>query len=347
MSLVATNNIAACHSGPQVPDHGHRFDSSRHWDAFLTLGFKGYSEDKPSTQTPDNTHSQANSDTKSEANQIESSSSRTITRMNIMRHYGPLRVQRPFYPEGRDGCCHVYLLHPPGGIASGDSLNIDVTVTDNATTLLTTPAANKLYRADSNNVAWSQYTHLKVSNNSILEWLPQETLAFDGSLGKQTILIDLDDSSKCLGWEIMGLGRPASNLPFASGKLEQHFSLTQNGKPLWIEKQVIDPTHDRFMGKWGQGGASVHATLWVVGLEDPEVVIKELRETLLDNTKAAYKSFQGTPTQWAVTYRRGVLLLRYLGMERNDVWALFQQARNIIRPHLTGLEATTPRIWLT
>lgn len=339
MSLVSTNNnIAESHVGPQVKDHGHRFDSSRHWDAFLTLGFKGYSENKPNAHS-DNTHIKADD--------IDTTQHRTITRMNTVRHYGPLRVQRPFYPEGRDGCCHVYLLHPPGGIASGDSLNIDVTVTDNATTLLTTPAANKLYRADSNNVAWSQHTHLKVTNNSVLEWLPQETLAFDGSLGKQTILIDLDDSSKCLGWEIMGLGRPASNLPFASGKLEQHFSLTQNGRPLWIEKQVIDPTHPRFMGKWGQGGASVHATLWAVGLDNPEAVIKQLRETLTDNTKAAYKSFQGTSTQWAVTYRRGVLLLRYLGMERNDVWALFQQARNIIRPHLMGLEATTPRIWLT
>lgn|SRR5690554_1301073 len=103
-----------------VVDSGHRFDASRHWAASLTLGFCARADGDVS-----------------------------ITRMTTARHYGPLRVQRPFYPEGRDGCCHVYLLHPPGGVASGDSLNIDVNVGEGAHTLLTTPAANKLYRADS------------------------------------------------------------------------------------------------------------------------------------------------------------------------------------------------------
>lgn len=59
-------------------DSGHHFDADRHWAASLTLGF----------------------DTRTEG---ESS----ITRMIRAQHYGPLRVQRPFYPEGRDGCCHV------------------------------------------------------------------------------------------------------------------------------------------------------------------------------------------------------------------------------------------------
>lgn len=291
---------------PKTSGSGHHFDAHRHWAASLTLGF--------ATRTHGNNH---------------------ITSMTKAQHVGPLRVQRPFYPEGRDGCCHVYILHPPGGLVSGDALSIDVSVAAKAHTLITTPSANKLYKADSNGVAWSQHTHLKVANNATLEWLPQETLAFDGSRGEQYLTIELEDKAKCLGWEILGLGRPASELPFVSGQLQQHVQLLRNGRPLWLERQCIDPTHPRFTGKWGQGGATVYATLWTVGLNDPAAAIALLREQL------------PAANHWAVTYRRGVLLLRYLGTERNQAWALFQQARAILRPLLTAREATTPRIWLT
>ncbi|SEK65031.1 urease accessory protein [Colwellia chukchiensis] len=291
-----------------VAESGHRFDANRHWAASLTLGF--------------GSHPTNNSNTR-------------ITRMNHARHYGPLRVQRPFYPEGRAGCCHVYLLHPPGGLVSGDALKVEVNVAENAHTLLTTPSANKLYKADSNDVAWSQNTILKVADGAILEWLPQETLAFDGSIGVQNFNIDLAQHAKCIGWEILCLGRPASDLPFVKGHIEQRFQLSQNDRPLWLERQALDPNHRRFSGKWGQGGTTVHATLWTVGLDDPNEAIMALREQL------------PATNQWAVTFRRGVLLLRYLGHERNQVWDLFQQARNILRPLLTGHQATTPRIWLT
>lgn len=121
-------------------DSGHRFDAQRHWAASLTLGFSACPEG-------DN----------------------RITRMSKAHHYGPLRVQRPFYPEGRDGCCHVYLLHPPGGLASGDALKVEVSVESGAHTLITTPSANKLYKADSNGVVWSQSNHLKIADGATLE----------------------------------------------------------------------------------------------------------------------------------------------------------------------------------
>jgi len=298
MTAICTPNIRA--------DSGHRFDQERRWAASLSLGFEARADGDQSA-----------------------------TRMTRVRHQGPLRVQRPFYPEGRNGCCHVYLLHPPGGLVSGDALSIEARIGEGAHTLLTTPAAAKLYKADSHGVAWSQHTRLQVGRGGILEYLPQETLAFDGSRGQQSTTIELETGARCIGWEILALGRPASNLPFVSGYLEQRFRLTLDGRPLWLERQPMDPAHPRFKGPWGQGGASVQATLWVVGLEDEADAITELRETLPDSHR------------WAVTRRRGVLLLRYLGNERNEAWALCQQAWELIRPRLTGKSAVVPRIWLT
>ncbi|WP_404364545.1 urease accessory protein UreD [Marinobacter sp.] len=300
-------------------DSGHRFDAGRHWAASLELGFESRQEGHLL-----------------DAMQLDASGEAPpITRMTRARHEGPLRVQRPFYPEGKHGCCHVYLLHPPGGLVSGDALNIRARLDSNSHALLTTPAAAKLYKADSHGVAWAQHTTLSVADGATLEWLPQETLAFDGSRGEQTTSIHLTGEARCVGWEILALGRPASDLPFATGLLEQRFELTRDGKPLWQERQTLDPAHPRFKGKWGQGGATVQATLWAVGLEDEPEAIEALRETMPPSHR------------WAVTRRRGVLLLRYLGNERNEAWNLCQQAWEILRPRLTGKPAHVPRIWLT
>ncbi|WP_242634313.1 urease accessory protein UreD [Marinobacter salicampi] len=309
---------------PKAHDSGHRFDAGRHWAAFISLGFQARSEHIIDTARLE----QPGADE-------ELSKARPITRLTRARHRGPLRVQRPFYPEGKHGCCHVYLLHPPGGLVSGDALTIHAALEKNTHALLTTPAAAKLYKADSHGVSWAQDAYLKVADGATLEWLPQETLAFNGSKGEQTTSIHLTGNAKCLGWEILALGRPASDLPFATGLLEQKFELTRDGKPLWQERQQLDPKHPRFHGKWGQGGNTVQATLWAAGLEDEAEAIEALRETLPANHR------------WAVTRRRGVLLLRYLGHERNEAWTLCQKAWETLRPRLTGKPASIPRIWLT
>jgi len=281
---------------------GHRFDAERRWAASLALRF-------------------ANRD--------------GVTRLVQARHQGPLRVQRPFYPEGSQEACHVYVLHPPGGLVSGDALTIRAHVERGAHALLTTPAANKLYKADSQGVAWTQLTELTVEAGATLEWLPQETIAFNGSKGTQRTHIALQGNARCLGWEVMALGRPASDLPYVTGRIEQHFRLTLDGKPLWLERQPLDPAHPRFAGRWGQGGATVQATLWAVGLDDAPAAIEALREALPDNLR------------WAVTERHGVLLMRYLGASRNEAWALCEHAWQLLRPRWIEREAHTPRIWLT
>ncbi|WP_040241942.1 urease accessory protein UreD [Chromohalobacter japonicus] len=288
---------------------GHRFDTRRHWAASLSLGFR----DRDGR-----------------------------TRMTRARHHGPLRVQRPFYPETGHvpdaryaEPCHVYLLHPPGGLVSGDELRIDIEAERGAHALLTTPAATKLYRADSHGVCWGQHTHLTVRPGALLEWLPQETLCFDGARGMQSTTLDVQGDGCCVGWEVLALGRPASQLPFVSGRVEQRFALTRDGRPLWRERQPLDPMHPRFHGYWGQGGSTVQATLWAVGLAAPQAAVEALRECL------------PASRHWAVTQRRDVLLLRYLGDERNAAWEICQQAWEVLRPWLSSRQASVPRIWMT
>ncbi|WP_082663971.1 MULTISPECIES: urease accessory protein UreD [unclassified Guyparkeria] len=285
---------------------GHRFDDRRRWAASLQLGFDARQD-----------------------------GDRRVTRLSTLRHEGPLRVQRPFYPEGADGCCHVYLLHPPGGLVSGDALRIRAEVGEGAHALLTTPAAAKVYTADSHGVSSSQSVRLRVRRGGSLEYLPQETIAFDGARTLQSTSLDLDSGAACLGWEVLALGRPASDLPFVTGRMEQRFELRLDGRPVWHERQILDPAHPRFSGRWAQGGASVQATLWAVGLTDEAAATATLREALPPSHR------------WAVTSRRGVMLFRYLGADANEAWDLCERAWELLRPRLLAVPPCTPRIWRT
>lgn len=149
----------------------------RHWPAYISLGF-----DKGADKT----------------------------RMHQMKFQGPLRVQRPFYPEGE--VCHTYLLHPPGGLVSGDDLNIQYDCDQGSEVLLTTPSAGKIYRADSNGVVQKQRVDIQVTDANC-EWLPMETIVFEGAHGELTTQINLYGDAKLIGLDVFCLGRPKSALP--------------------------------------------------------------------------------------------------------------------------------------
>ena len=107
------------------------------------------------------------------------SNNRTI--LSHRKHFGPLQVQKPFYPE-INGTCHVYILHPPGGVVGGDRLNIYVDVSSNAHALVTTPAAGKFYRSAGPVARQEQI--IKIASKGILEWFPSENIIFSGAKAK-------------------------------------------------------------------------------------------------------------------------------------------------------------------
>jgi urease accessory protein len=111
-------------------------------------------------------------------------------------HDGPLRVLKALYPEG-DAVCHHVLVHPPGGIAGGDHLDIEVDVGEGAHALITSAGAARFYRSDAQPAA--QVARLQVQRDARLEWLPLETIAFPGCRARNQVQFELTPGAQCLG----------------------------------------------------------------------------------------------------------------------------------------------------
>ncbi|MFO7595574.1 MAG: urease accessory protein UreD [Desulfocurvibacter africanus] len=255
---------------------------------------------------------------------------------------GPLRVQRPFYPEsgpegGPEGSpCHCYILHPPGGLVSGDRLCISAEVRHGAHALLTTPSAGKIYGADSHNTAQGQEVSLQV--NGTCEWLPQETIVFNGANALLSTEVELSAQARFIGWEILCLGRPAGDQPFLRGRLEQRFVLLREGSPLLRERLLADGCLEMLRAPCGLGGQTVTGTFQAVGPGDSAARCLEPLRAALD------LPLRGVV---AATFRLGLLLLRYLGPDAEEARMVFERARSVVRPLLLGRPACAPRIWNT
>ncbi|HTP63728.1 MAG TPA: urease accessory protein UreD [Burkholderiales bacterium] len=252
------------------------------------------------------------------------------TTLSGKSHDGPLVVQKPLYPEG-EGICHAIVVHPPGGIAGGDELSLDVETGNNASALLTTPGAAKWYR--SAGAEASQRLAFRVQG--ILEWLPQETIVFDGALARTSCEVELCAAAGLIGWDIVCLGRTGSGERFARGSYRSSIRVRREGRLLWLERGRIDGGGKLLDSPAGLNGRPVFGTLFASFPHLDPKILGSLRKQ------------KATEGDVAVTLLPGILLARYLGGSSEAARRYFIELWRILRPAAAGREAVEPRIWRT
>lgn len=262
------------------------------------------------------------------------SGERTVLREN--RHRGPLRVQKALYPEG-DGVCQTILLHPPSGIAGGDQLQIRAAVDCGAHAQITTPGAGKWYRSAGQEA--SQRIDFTVADGATLEWLPQETIAFDGARARMATHVALAADSRYIGWDILCLGRAASGERFEYGRFDLFYRVDRSNQPLWLERGGFSGNDPMLASPAGWAGATVCGTLLASFPELPQEAA-----SLLD---ACRQTAPGDAAAHALTALPGILVARYLGDNSEAARLWFGRLWETIRPVCCGRPAVTPRIWNT
>lgn len=255
------------------------------------------------------------------------------------RHHGPLRVLQALYPEG-DAVCHHVLVHPPGGIVGGDALAIDVTLEAGAHALITTPGATRFYRSRGERA--EQVATVRVGTGARLDWLPLETLVYPSALAANRQSFDLAPGARMIGWDLLALGLPASDQPFAHGCFEQHLELPG----LWLERGRIDAADIALLrSPLGLDGQSVMATLFAAAGDSTataeiDALLAAARDLADPHPLAARCGVTALPRDRGVVLRALAPRVEPALHLLTAVWAAWR------KPWL-GRDAVPPRIWRT
>ena len=286
------------------------------------------------------------------------------TKQRVTRIQAPLRVQRPFYPEGSHRC-HSVLLHTAGGLVGGDRLTIEATFAPQTEGLLTTAAATKVYGlgmgqhppgqpirnpdlgdpTPQTQLPSDQTVQITVAAAAHGEWLPQETILFRHAQYRQRLRVDLDPGATWLGWDLTRLGRSARGEDFGAGDWRSQTEVWQGDRPLWIDPQWLPGRDKVWHSPQGLAAQPVVATLaWLGQAVTPETVA--LARQLWHDRPASDPALRpGSLAQVGVTRLQVGLLCRYRGSSTTEARRWFMAIWGLVRS-LRGADAPiAPRVW--
>ena len=249
-------------------------------------------------------------------------------------HEGPLVVQRPFYPEG--DVCHIYLVHPPGGVVGGDTLEVHAKAHNGSHALITTPAATKFYRSDARTARQVQNIAL---DDATFEWLPQETILFPDAYAHLATRAHLTKRSRFIGWEIVCYGRPASGLLYERGEANQDFEIWIDDVPIVLDHLRLTGASHSMKAQYGLASHTVLGTMFAFPADDALLT--------LARTAADERASQVEGVSHACTKVDGVLVCRAVGAHADKVRTVLSSIWSAIRPAIASRPAIPPRIWAT
>lgn len=260
-------------------------------------------------------------------------SERTVARH---QHTGPLRILQSLYPEG-DAICHNVLIHPPGGLVGGDTLELNINAEPHSHAVITTPGATRFYRSAGERAV--QHSRITVQSAARLEWLPLEAICYNDCNALNHICISLQDDAEMMGWDITSLGLPNAQLPFVQGQLEQHIEIPG----IWQERGLIQAQDNLLLhGPLGLASNTCMASLFfatgtTLSRSRKEKALELARELISDHPLAS--------TSGATSPNTNVVVVRVLASAVEPAMQLLRSIRKAWRSGLWEIQGAEPRIW--
>jgi urease accessory protein len=253
-----------------------------------------------------------------------------VTALARLYQRAPCRV---LFPDAEQGDPPLAaLLTTSGGLAGGDEIRIGVAADAGAACTIVSQAAEKVYRSLGADAV--VMTTLAVGPGAYLEWLPQETILFDGARLKRRITATLAPEGRLLACEMIAFGRAARGEHLIGGRWFDAWEIRRGGALAWTDAIALeDDVGVALASPLAFAGAAAYATAVYVGA-DAERHLATARGLVESGASRGGASQVG-----------GVLLARFLGGSAQAVRADLVRYLCGMRNAVAGLPARLPRLW--
>ncbi len=257
---------------------------------------------------------------------LKDSEGKTLLSRNL--HQGPLVVQKPFYPEK---ACHIYLLHPPGGIAGCDHLQVEALLKEDTKVLITTPGATKFYKTDGQISEFNQV--FKLNNGASLEYLPSQNIFYKGTHTKVNTSFYLEQNAKFAFRDVSKCGMKDEENPFLDSSFFNTIKIYQDNTLVLKETCFIEGMEDF------KALAAIFNHPYIgtfICNKVSEDTLSKLQDLLDLN---AYQASIGMVDNF--------LIARFLGDDNQSIENTIVEVWKTVREEVIGLPPCLPRIWST
>jgi urease accessory protein len=264
---------------------------------------------------------------------LEVSHARGRTRVRRLFQEGSAKIRLPRDLEGPEA--EAVLINTSGGLTGGDRIEWEVAAAAGASLTLTTQACEKVYRSNGGDA--EMRATISAGRGARIDWLPQETIIFDGGRISRRLEANLEGDSVLLVLEAVILGRRARGEEVETGSFRDSWRIRRNGVLIHAEETRFEEPFGAYRGVAAAlGHNTAFATLLLV---DDDAA----RHTAAVRGLIAAAGVAGGASAWE-TAGSGKLLAR---MAARDGYLLRKALLPVVRLLKTGAAdgAGLPRIW--
>ena len=252
------------------------------------------------------------------------------TRLARLEQRAPLRVLFPRAPAGE--LIEAVLVNTGGGVVGGDRLAVEVEAGADAQVRVTSQAAEKIYRSAGPTCALE--ARLVAGPGAWLEWLPQETILFDGARLRRSLRVEAADRSRLLAADMLVFGRRARGESFGDGRLDDRWEVRVGRRLVWADAlRLANHPGAVLGGPFNFAGAGAFATAIYVAPDADERV--DLARSL-----AAWPNVRS-----GATCLGPVVVTRWLAQDAAALRAGLRRFCAGFRHAVAGLPERIPAIW--